>query len=85
MKFHVYCIGTEGQKWFEWLQQSKGYSFLAEMRLIYCVLSLLSKDLKETTLLAAGFKCIRFKVLSDEWKEKSRGTWNKGNQSFYIS
>lgn len=55
------------------------------MKLIYCVLSLLYKDLKETTLLAAGSKCIWFKVLNDEWKGKSRGTWNKGNQSFYIS
>lgn len=55
------------------------------MRLIYCVLSLLYNNLKETTFLAADFKCILFKAAHDEWKEKSRDTWNKGNQSFCIS
>lgn len=57
----------------------------AGIRLIYYVLSLLYNNLKETTLPVTSFKCICFKTAHDEWKGKSRGTWNKGNQSFCIS
>lgn len=57
----------------------------AETGLIYCVLSLLYEDLKETALLRAAPKCIWFKALNDECRGESRGTWNKSDQSFYIS
>lgn len=42
----------------------------AEMRLIYCVPSLLYEDLEESTLLRAAPKCICFKALSDECQGK---------------
>lgn len=55
------------------------------MRLIYYFLSLLYNNLKETTFLVADLKCIWFRTVHDKWKEESRGTWIKGDQSFCIS
>lgn len=44
--------------------------FLVEMRLIYCVFLLFYEDLEESIFLRVVFKCIWFKVFSDECKGK---------------